>query len=281
MKFTKCLACLLVLAACSSLPEPEAEIGLVMTSMSYLVAEGRYHGNVVRVLIDSGSGHENAISSKYIRFVSPIPGKVSVRKGLDRREKKRPVYLVKRLKLAGKLVPDFEATILNQDEMKTYDFVIGPKQLSHFVLHYMPNGRFRLLKEPIEGKGLELKIDYKTGLPLINAKIDKKTVENMVVDTGSGVSKIDLAHLEGVEYEDMPNASLSKAIDESIQERKFIKAHSVCLNTNCSWGHIMMPGHYQSVLYPSGTKVSGYLGWNFLKKREFYLDLKSAKLHFK
>jgi hypothetical protein len=266
-----------VAAAARPAPPPACRGNAVLDDHGNLIVNGTWRDRPVKILVDTGA-NSGSISAELV-----AANQLAVT-GHAKYASATGLFLDTTVHDAGELTiggatlraDSFFATATHGDR---FDLAIGLDQLaSHAVVVDLAQASFCMVGSPHAEATQPMRVggDARNRDILVSAKFGGQQLDNMILDTGAGVTTVNQDLIGKLAHTELPEKA--QAIDGTGQvvELPLVTVPEICVHDRCAVDHMVMPSADLSPLV--GHPVDGIVGLPFFVDHVLVLDFPANKI---
>ena len=242
-----------------------------------LVVLGEWRGQPVHVVVDTGA-NSGSISERLVqKYQLPVTGHAKYASATAQFVDTTS-YDAGELTIGG-------ATVLMKNvfshaaNANRYDFLIGLDQLeSHAMVVDLAREAFCLVDSPHElaTEPMRTSGEGPYRAVMVSAKFGGVQLDDMILDTGAGVTTINDAHLARIEHTALPDKVTAVDGTGAEVDLSLVTVPKICVGAACSTDHMVMPSPDMSEL--ATHHIDGIVGLPFFLDHVLVIDFPAKKI---
>lgn len=242
-----------------------------------LIVTGTWRGQPVKILVDTGANGGSIAAELVSANALPVKGHAKYASAtglfLD-----TTVHDAGELSIGGATVTadNFFSTATHGGR---YDFSLGLDQLaSHAVVVDLAHHSFCLAASPhaLATEPMRIGGDSRNRDIVVSARFGEKTLDNMILDTGAGVTCVNQDLVPGLAHTELPEKAQAVDGTGQVVELPLVSVPEMCVAEKCVTDHTVMPSEDLTPLV--GHKVDGIVGLPFFQTHVLVLDFPAQKI---
>lgn len=242
-----------------------------------LIVTGTWRDQPVKILVDTGANGGSIASELVKANALPVKGQAKYASATG-------LFLDTTVHDAGELTIG-GATIAADNFFATathggrYDFSLGLDQLAaHAVVVDLAHHSFCLAASPhpLATEPMRIGGDARNRDIVVTARFGKRTLDNMILDTGAGVTCVNQDLVPALAHTELPEKAQAVDGTGQVVELPLVTVPEMCVGTSCVKDHVVMPSEDLTPLV--GHKVDGIVGLPFFLEHVLVLDFPAQKI---
>jgi hypothetical protein len=249
----------------------------VLDDTGNLIVTGRWQGQPVKILVDTGANGGSISADLVARHALPVKGKAAYASATGQFVD-TTVHDPGPLEIGGATI---EATgfFSQANHMDSYDLAIGLDQLEpHVVVLDLAHESFCLVSSPhaLAREPMRVNGNAENRDIVVSATFGAVTLADMILDTGAGVTTVNDNLLAKLAHTELPERAQAVDGTGKVVELPLVTVPTMCVNGACAADHMVMPSPDLSALV--GHHVDGIVGLPFFAEHVLILDFPAKKI---